>query len=405
MQSDPSCRRYLDEALRYHVLPSRQPAMQSRRTRVRNTKCIVAFGGRYGFNIGYKYNSNKMHALVGRHATGYVGLEDEMPPLTGPDYSKKQSPEHVESAECDSNDDKSTHSCNSNFLENSPHNVRWCSLPPTKANLLFSSVCVVDNFMYVCGGMGKPAHACATCYRFDPRMGTWTRLASMRSRRQSFPLVAIEQTRMIYAFGGGTPLDCRGLEHSPTDRSECYDIDHDRWTSITVLPDKRKSVSACEIGGVLYISGGRMEQHTVKTMWSYRPATNTYTQLSDMLNPHAGHAMLAHDNGTNLYVIDRIVVSVEKYSLSDDVWTVITQTDSLVQGARLLSGVARPAVCDQCIYFISYIHNESDYRCSFFDIDKLSTTSLPDYPEQVHCVMAATLAFPRHMLVDNNNNP
>ena len=41
----------------------RQPLMQTPRTQVRNEACMVAFGGRYGIQIGYHNNSNKMFAL------------------------------------------------------------------------------------------------------------------------------------------------------------------------------------------------------------------------------------------------------------------------------------------------------------------------------------------------------
>ena len=414
MQNDVDCRRYLDEALRYHVLPSRQPAMQSSRTQVRNTKCLVAFGGRYGFNIGYKHNSNKMYALVGNDAIGGLCEEHKLPGTSadnpGPVSLSADNPESIPYTADDpgsvshhaEHPDTTLHP-GSGSINETENSLRWINLPQCKNNLLFASVCVVDNFLYVCGGMGKPAHACSTCHRFDPRTGTWTKLASMRTKRQSFPLVAVERKRKLYAFGGGTPGDSRGLEHFPTDRAECYDIDHDKWTAITVLPDKRKSASACELGNVLYISGGRVEQHTVTSMWSYRPSTNSYTQLSDMLNPHAGHAMLADDAGANLYVIDRIDTTLEKYSLSEDVWTTITPANPLTQ--RLLSGVARPAVSTQSVYFISYIQNEADYQCCSYDLNKLTMTSLPEYPEHVHCVMAVPLAFPRHMLVDSNNNP
>ncbi len=37
--------------------------MQTPRTQVRNEACMVAFGGRYGIQIGYHNNSNKMYAL------------------------------------------------------------------------------------------------------------------------------------------------------------------------------------------------------------------------------------------------------------------------------------------------------------------------------------------------------
>lgn len=42
---------------------------------------------------------------------------------------------------------------------------RWLQLASGDSNFLYAAVAVVDNFMYVCGGMGKPAHARGTCLR------------------------------------------------------------------------------------------------------------------------------------------------------------------------------------------------------------------------------------------------
>ena len=95
MMTNSYCRAFLDEALHYHVLPSRHPLMQTPRTQVRNDQCMVAFGGRYGLNIGYKHNCNKIFVL-------YEGS--------------------------------------------------WCQLPSSESNFLYSAVAVVDNFLYICGG-------------------------------------------------------------------------------------------------------------------------------------------------------------------------------------------------------------------------------------------------------------
>ena len=95
MQSNAHCRTFLDEAVHYHLLPSRHPLMQTPRSQVRNEPCMVAFGGRYGLNVGYKHNCNKMYLLSGG---------------------------------------------------------RWFQLPCSESNFLYSAVAVLDNFMYVCGG-------------------------------------------------------------------------------------------------------------------------------------------------------------------------------------------------------------------------------------------------------------
>ncbi len=337
MTTDAACRAFLDEALHYHLLPQRHPLMQTSRTQVRNEACLVAFGGKYGIHIGYKHNSNKM----------YVLQED-----------------------------------------------RWLELPSTETNFLYAAVAVVDNFMYVCGGMGKPAHARATCQRFDPRTRSWARLAHMKTRRQSFPLVA--HNGKLYAFGGGMPVDY-GLEHPPTDKAEVYSIDRNEWRLITSLPGKRKSASACEFGGKIYISGGRTENETMMTFWCFNPSNETWEDKNPMLLSHAGHAMLATND--KIYVIDRTNTSIECYNPLTDEWSKVAPPIGAI------SGVARPAIIGAWVYFISFVEETDDYQCRRINVVTLAQEHLPVFPEQVHCVIGAPLAFPRNALVDSNNNP
>ena len=335
MTSDPQCRAYLDEALHYHVLPSRHPLMQTCRTHVRNTPCMVAFGGRRGVNVGYKFNSNKMYAL---------------------------------------------------------RNNSWQQLPDTESSFLFAAVAVVDNFLYVCGGMGKPAHAQATCQRFDPRTGVWTQLAHMKVRRQSFPLVPY--SGRLYAFGGGTSHG-PSLNHPPTDCCETYMIDSNEWRSIASMPLKYKASSASEHDGKIYVSGGRTDDKTAATMWCYVTSTDRWEEKSPMLSPHAGHTMMTINS--QIYVIDRINLAIESYCPRADEWTQVAAP------TVELSGVARPAVMSPWVYFISYMQNDKDNRCCRYNVLTFEFEELPPYPEHVHCVIGAALTFPRHTLDANNN--
>ena len=46
---------------------------------------------------------------------------------------------------------------------------KWLQLVSGDSNFLYAAVAVMDNFMYVCGGMGKPAHARSSCLRYEFR--------------------------------------------------------------------------------------------------------------------------------------------------------------------------------------------------------------------------------------------
>ncbi|KAK2155622.1 hypothetical protein LSH36_235g00021 [Paralvinella palmiformis] len=333
---EQKCRALLDEALRYHVLPNRHPMMQNQRTRVRNVPCMVAFGGRYGINIGYKHNCNKMYAF---------------------------------------------------------HHGKWVPLPCSDSNFLYAAVVVVDNFLYVCGGMGKPAHARANCQRFDPRTCTWSRLSQMKTRRQSFPLVS--NKGLLYAFGGGTPME-QSLEHPPTDRCEVYSIDRNEWQFISPLPEQRKSSSACVQSDKIYLSGGRTNEETSSCLWCYDPHSDSWCSKTPMPSAHAGHAMLSVGDG--LFVIDRTDLVIECYDILADQWSKVCSPQLPI------TGIARPAILDTFVYCLSYMQDGEDFKCKRINVLTQEVEPLPDYPEAVHCVLGASLTFPHRRLIDRNNN-
>ena len=245
--------------------------------------------------------------------------------------------------------------------------------------------------------MGKPAHARATCLRFDPRNCSWIKLADMKNRRQSFPLVGFNGR--LYAFGGGTPYDA-ALAHPPTAKSEAYSIKKNEWCPISPLPTKAKSSSACELAGEIYVSGGRTEEETLRTFWSYSPLKDQWTRNEPMLEAHAGHAIVGLVN--KVYTVDRMTMSIEVYDIMQRQWNRLTAPSTN------FTGVARPLVDGSNLYFISYTDSgdkSGDYRCTKLNVVTQQMESLPEFPGLVHCVISATLAFPKHFLVDSNNNP
>ena len=340
MLMNADCRALLDEALHYQVLPRRHPLMQSLRTEVRNTPCLVGFGGRFGLKVGYEYNSCGMYAL-------YDGS--------------------------------------------------WKKLPDTEQSFLYAAVAVSDNFLYVCGGMGKTGLATSACHRFDPRSMTWVRIANMSLSRQSFSLLGYGGK--LYAFGGGTPVEGNGPSqthtHPSTERSEAYSIQEDVWESMPPLPDRRKSLSACQFGPRIFLSGGHDDKQTVSTFWRFDPEKGSWKNKSPMLAPHAGHAMFTVKD--RIYVIDRTDLQIESYNPKVDQWVQIAVSMSPI------SGLARPAHMGSWVYFISYINPNprQSYLCRRYNVVTLEAEDLPPFPGEAHCVIGTVLTLPREVLLQN----
>lgn len=67
--------------------------------------------------------------------------------------------------------------------------------------IFFFLVAVLGGFLYVAGGERTNDHKSPenSVYRYDPRTNTWLPVASMKYKRQSFQLVALNG--LLYAIG------------------------------------------------------------------------------------------------------------------------------------------------------------------------------------------------------------
>jgi N-acetylneuraminic acid mutarotase len=115
--------------------------------------------------------------------------------------------------------------------------------------------------------------------------GTWATLAPMNEPRQE--LAAAELDGRIHAVGGlgGRP-----------NANEIYDIAADAWTLGADLPVATDHAWAAAVGGRVYLGAG--SSHRV---FSYDPATDTWTDAAPSAFPHGGTPAAAVIDG-RIYV-------------------------------------------------------------------------------------------------------
>ena len=221
---------YLDEALHFHILPARQPLMQTPRTQIRASPSMVAL------RISYR----------------------EMTVLKSGNWRRllsEQIPEYVLDSRC--------------------------------GGISAATLATVDNYLYVCGGNSYASSDCSkSCSRYDPRCNSWFSLKSMTVGRCYFPLVGI--TGKLFAVGGAITQDRKA-----TDQAEMYSVETGTWNAISPLQGARKNAAACELDGKIYISGGSTDTETRSTMWRYSIDDNTWEERAPLLTPLARHVMMA----------------------------------------------------------------------------------------------------------------
>lgn len=147
----------------------------------------------------------------------------------------------------------------------------------------------------------------------------------------------------IYLFGGN--LNDAAGNTTMSDAVQIYDVASDTWTAGTPMPTKRYLCTAVEVGGKIYVMGGRnfnvpgagpLDKNEV-----YDPATNTWTTAKATPVPIRGQAATAY-NG-KIYMIggnaDPYSNAVNIYDPASDSWsTGAAMPKYLAYGAAVTHG-------------------------------------------------------------------
>jgi N-acetylneuraminic acid mutarotase len=204
--------------------------------------------------------------------------------------------------------------------------------PPTPRWL--HSAAVVDDKIYVIGGVGTDNKPFASVEVYEPATGRWAKCASMPTARAVFGASAVGGT--IYAIGGTT----MGLDSLAV--VEAYDPATDTWIRKADMPTLRQGHSVVTVDGRVYAIGGggwdrpddgwESVDPTVggkdfSTVEIYDPETDTWATGADMPTPRSGMTVSAI--GGKIYAfggsvrrgdVDVALSRVEVYDTTTNGW-------------------------------------------------------------------------------------
>jgi N-acetylneuraminic acid mutarotase len=104
------------------------------------------------------------------------------------------------------------------------------------------------TYVYTVGGRFLSSDKNSAAFeRFDPRSGTWTKLAAMPTPRGSYGATFIDGR--IVAIGGEEPTRVLGV-------AEMYDIADGTWTALPPMPTPRHAEAVATVGNTVYCIGG-----------------------------------------------------------------------------------------------------------------------------------------------------
>ncbi len=198
-----------------------------------------------------------------------------------------------------------------------PNVGSWEVGPPLPVGLHHTTAVAHDGNIYVVGGYQNQWDPVNTVYQFDG--STWTERKPMPTVRGA--LAAAVHDGRIYATGGV------GID-DVTNAFEIYDIEADTWSSGPAMPTAREHLTAAVVDGNFYAIGGRMGNlfSNLRTTERYDPTTNEWQAVAAMPTARSGFGATTVNgvivvmggespNGTNS--------QVEVYNPAEDTWSAL----------------------------------------------------------------------------------
>ncbi|XP_036137710.1 kelch-like protein 3 isoform X8 [Molossus molossus] len=209
---------------------------------------------------------------------------------------------------------------------------QWTSIASMQERRSTLGAAVLNDLLYAVGGFdGSTGLASVEAYSY--KTNEWFFVAPMNTRRSSVGVGVVEGK--LYAVGGydGASRQCLSTV-------EQYSPATNEWTYVADMSTRRSGAGVGVLSGQLYATGGHDGPLVRKSVEVYDPGTNTWKQVADM-NMCRRNAGVCAVNGL-LYVVGGDdgscnLASVEYYNPVTDKWTLLPTNMST---GRSYAGVA-----------------------------------------------------------------
>ncbi|KAK3091829.1 hypothetical protein FSP39_022975 [Pinctada imbricata] len=174
------------------------------------------------------------------------------------------------------------------------------------------------SYLYLAGGEYPDGSASKSVWRYDPCLDTWDEMMSMQVPRSELGLAMLDG--YMYAVGGWDG-NCR------LDSVEQYNLYTNQWCYIANMKMALTSPAVVAVDGCLFVTGGAIleDGDGIDMVQCYSPRTDIWTTKPSMLIPRSGSGACVLDG--LIYVIGGWHAStentskVECYNPKTDTWT------------------------------------------------------------------------------------
>jgi N-acetylneuraminic acid mutarotase len=154
-----------------------------------------------------------------------------------------------------------------------PSNDSWARVSSMPTTVSHFTSAVVDNKVYVMGGMGARAPPSPLNQIYDVETDTWT-----SGEPVPIPVydaaggatTGVNAPKRIYVLGGCPTISGPDFNNGIS-ANQVYDMETDSWTVGAQMPTPRKSLSVAVVNDMLYLMGGVTGGATIATVEQYTP--------------------------------------------------------------------------------------------------------------------------------------
>ena len=165
----------------------------------------------------------------------------------------------------------------------------WKNLAPVLSPRIFFSGAMLENSIFVIGGMDSLGKYTSTVERYDILTNKWSVSKAMSVSRCRFASTA--HNGKIYAIGGLEGVDDTNLKNSAI--VEEYDPKTNSWTRKADMPTPRHGHSIVVIGDNILVIGGYTENGATGVVEQYDAKSNKWTSKSNMPTPRGFFGLVA----------------------------------------------------------------------------------------------------------------
>lgn len=182
---------------------------------------------------------------------------------------------------------------------------------------------LLQDRIYVAGGLYKGNYVSVEVYRLDPGATKWQRVADLPGGRHHTPLVVTGDS--LYAVGGYGP---GGM--NPVATLWVYHESANRWMNRATLPKPRGASAAGVVDGKIIVVGGvGPDQTLLDSIAIYDPATDRWKHGAPIPTPrdHLAAAVVegkVYAAGGRRLSTNRNVDRLERYDPASDTWVILT---------------------------------------------------------------------------------